>query len=115
MRALAAFCSLLVCVVGSAGPAPLPEGMELEPRGEATVIVSVGGFSRDVPWREITALLPVFAGVGADTLALWPVWDHIGPTGAIPVRTPTALEAPGSGPPARRTGTGSATTSSGTA
>ncbi|HDC92483.1 MAG TPA: hypothetical protein ENF15_01800, partial [Candidatus Acetothermia bacterium] len=74
MRALAAFCSLLVCVVGSAGPAPLPEGMELEPRGEVTIIVSVGGFSKEIPWREITALLPVFAGVGADTLALWPVW-----------------------------------------
>ena len=89
MRALAAFCSLLVCLTGSAGPAPLPEGIELEPRGEVTIIVSVGGFGRDIPWREITALLPVFAGVGADTLALWPVWDHIGPTGAIPVRTPT--------------------------
>ncbi len=89
MKALTAFCALLVCVRGSAGPAPLPEGIELEPRGEATVIVYVGGFSRDIPWREITALLPVFAGVGADTLALWPVWAHIGPTGAIPVRTPT--------------------------
>ena len=89
MRALVAFTFLFVCLMGSAGPAPLPEEIELEPRGEVTIIVSVGGFGRDIPWREITALLPVFAGVGADTLALWPVWDHIGPTGAIPVRTPT--------------------------
>ncbi len=75
--------------LGGPLPAPLPEGIKLEPLGEATVIVSVGGFSKEIPWGEIAALLPVFAEMGADTLALWPVWAHIGSVGAIPVRTPT--------------------------
>ncbi|HDM88587.1 MAG TPA: hypothetical protein ENG65_01180, partial [Candidatus Bathyarchaeota archaeon] len=66
-------------------PAPLPKEIDLKPKGNVTVIVSVpwvnivtGEYHGPaVKWSTITSNLQIYKDVGADIMVLWPIWEHI--------------------------------------
>jgi len=73
---------------GNSLPAPLPEGLSLEPKGDVTVIVSVPtyAYQNGVTWKMLLENLSVYSELGIDTMALWPIWKHIPRIEAIRAR-----------------------------
>ena len=76
-------------------PAPLPKEIDLKPKGNVTVIVSVPWvnivtgeyYGPAIKWSAITSNLQIYKDVGADIMVLWPIWEHIDRVTKITVKT----------------------------